>query len=564
MGLLRLISLFFVIFFSLGTTTLAMAENKIIINISGVAGDPLKNVQARLAVLKESYEDDIEGFYHEASNHIKKALEPYGYFNANVHSKLKDKTVYFEIEPGPELYIKEIDLVITGPGQDDPVVQQWLKNFPLKKGQVLHINAYEKAKEALFQTVTQQGYLKATLEKKAIQIDLHHYTATIILHLNTGQRYYFGSVSFGKSPFAPAFLQRFVSFKEGEPFSSDKLLEFQHNLSSSHYFKNVIVNPEFTQAENNKVPTTVEVTVPPSQQYSIGLGYGTFTGPRLTLGMDLRRVSDAGQHFTAELKLSSVLSGLATKYFIPGSNPLTDQYTVGLNVQRFMPKNGSSFSETLSAGYLKTLEKWRHSISFNFLHDRYSENDASTKSSHMLYPAYTISRISSDNALNPSRGSAISLTVQGASKSIASTTSFFQSELKNKYIFSPTTHSKVLLAAHFGYTVVNNLSDLPLTMNFFAGGINSVRGYHYDSLGPGRYLKTGSVEFQHKIAGNWSGAVFYDFGNASNHFNDPLKQGDGLGLVYSSLIGPIKLYVAEARSEKDKPLSVEFSIGPEF
>lgn len=534
------------------------------IKINGISGEPLKNVQTRLAVSKESYDDDIDGFYRDAPNHIKKALEPYGYFKAEVRTSRKDSNIYVDIKPGPPLLINEVDLQITGPGKDNPAIRHLTENFPLKKGQVLQIDDYEKAKDNLFETSTLQGYLKAVLEKKAIEIDLDHYTAKVVLHLNTGQRYYFGSVSFGNSPFAPSFLRRFITFKEGEPFSSEKLLEFQHNLSSSRYFKNVIVNPEFTQAENNKIPTTVNITVPKSQQYSIGMGYGRFTGPRLTLGMDVRRISDAGQHFSAELKLSSVLSGLAANYYIPGENPLTDQYTIGLNVQRFVPENGSSLSETLSAGYLKTLKKWRHFLSVNLLNDRYSENESPIKTSHLLYPAYTLSRISADDVLNPGLGNSFSLTLQGASEKIASTTRFFQTELKDKFIFSPTADSKVLLAAHFGYTVVENLSDLPLTMNFFAGGINSVRGYKYDSLGPGRYLKTGSVEFQHKIVGNWSGAVFYDFGNASNHFNDPLKRGDGLGVVYSSLIGPLKLYLARAESDKDKPLSVEFSIGPEF
>lgn len=558
--LLRL--LIFIIFAFLSTAILA--EAKLTIHISGITGNALKNTQARLAVAEENSVNDIDEFYHDVPEHIKKALAPYGYFKVNVQTKRSNHSLYFHVEPGPLTKIAHIDLEVTGPGKEDPVIQQFVQHFPLQQGKTLLTEEYEKAKDALFQTALNQGYLKAFLQKKAIEIDLTHDTANIILHLNTGERYYFGRTGFGASPFASEFLNRFVSFKEGEPFSSEKLLQFQNNLSSSGYFKNVIVTPEFENAENNQIPTQVAMTVPKSQQYKIGLGYGTFTGPRLTMGMDWRRIADAGQHLAAELKLSSVLSGLSAKYFIPGNNPLTDQYIVGLNVQHFVPENGDSFSETLSAGYLKTLEKWHHSLTLNFLNDRYSENNLPIHSSHLLYPSYTLSRISADNMINPHHGTSMSLTVQGASETFASTTSFFQSEWKGKYIFSPSAMSKVILASHFGYTVVNDLEDLPLTMNFFAGGLNSIRGYHYDSLGPGRYLKTASVEFQHKIIGDWSGAVFYDFGNVGNHFNDPIKVGDGLGLIYSSAVGPVKLYVGRAESEKTKPLNIEFSIGPEF
>lgn len=534
------------------------------ITISGITGSSLKNVEARLNLALEQYSGDDETFYADAPSHIKKALAPYGFFKVEVQTIRHNNSVHFKINPGQPITIQSIDLQILGPGKDEAAIQIIAKKYRLLEAKILHTEEYEKTKDVLFEAAAKLGYLKAFLEKKAIKIDLSKNTAHVILHFNTGERYYFGHILFNENPFAAEFLKRFMTFKEGEPFSSEKLLEFQNNLSNSHYFNKVIVNPLFEQTDKNDIPTQVELTVPKSQQYKIGLGYGTFTGPRLTAGFDWRRIGDAGQHLSTELKLSSVLSGLSAKYFIPGEHPLTDQYMLGLNVQHFVPENGDSFSETLSFGLLKSLEKWRHSITINFLNDRYEENNLPLRTSHLLYPSYTISRISADDLLHPKRGSSMSLTVQGASKTFASTTSFFQTEWKGKYIFSPTDNSKIILANHFGYTVVEELNQLPLTMNFFAGGLNSVRGYSYDSLGPGRYLRTGSLEFQHKIAGDWSAAVFYDVGTASNHFNDPLKKGDGFGVIYSSPIGPIKVYVARAESDETKPLSLEFSIGPEF
>ncbi len=570
---LNLLRLIFIITIVLIAAPVVYAKERLILAISGIEGDALSNVQARLDVEQASYQGeltprDIENFYRDAPENIKKALEPYGYFNPEITSKLTENhsvwAAQFKIKPGPALHINSVQISVTGPGKNNLEIQTFIKNFPIKKNQVLLIDHYEKTKEAFFEVVNNQGYLKAKLDKKEIRIDTQQHTADIILEMNTGPQYYFGSINYSQSGYAPSFLKRFNTIQEGQPFSSLKLLQFQQNLNSSRYFKNVSVTPEFDQTNDNKVPTNVDITLPKSQQYNIGAGYGTFTGPRLTLGMDLRHIGDSGQHFAAQMKLSSVLSGLSAKYYIPGDNPLTDQYTLGLNIQRFLPKNGESFSEALSAAYVKQKGLWRHTLSLNALNDLYKQNEERLRNSHLLYPSYNISRISADDIINPKFGNSLNFTIQGSSSNLLSTTSFFQAELKGKYIISPTQASRLIFRGDLGYTVVNDLNQLPLTLNFFAGGINSVRGYPFDSIGPGRYLRVGSVELQHKIAGDLSGAAFYDFGNASDHFDDSLNRGDGLGLIYTSAIGPIKLYVGRAESKKGKPMAVELSIGPEL
>lgn len=72
------------------------------------------------------------------------------------------------------------------------------------------------------------------------------------------------------------------------------------------------------------------------------------------------------------------------------------------------------------------------------------------------------------------------------------------------------------------------------------------------------------MELQHHIYGDFSGAVFYDVGTATDHFNDVLFRGEGVGVIYHSIIGPVQLYVAKAMSKPGKPLNVQFSIGPDF
>lgn len=544
------------------------------IKITGITGPAAENVNMRLQVLQQNYGEkltnhDIQDFYQHVPENIRQALQPFGYFKAEITQQQlvnhnDDWTASFHVAPGGALKLTSVNLTVSGPGKNDPELQKIIHHFPLQTGQSFQTPAYETAKELLFQTANNQGYLTAALIQKEIRIDLRTNTASIILHLNTGPRYYFGNVTFNQCDLDPDFLQRFVEFHAGEPFSSEKLLKLQQAMSNSHYFQQVIVTPDIAKAKQQQVPVNIFVTLPKSQQYSIGVGYGTFTGPRLTLSTDLRRINATGQHLTTQIKLSPVLKGIASKYFIPGKNPLTDQYTLGVDAQKFIPKNGESFSETFSGSYIKNIHEWQNTTSLNYLIERYQVENDPSQVSRLLYPSFTTSRIKADSMTKTRFGNSFSFTLQGANEHVLASTSFIQGEVKEKYIFSPTSDSRVILRGDLGYTIVNDLAHLPLTLNFFAGGLGSVRGYPFSSLGPGRYLEVASTEYQHKIYDNWDGAVFYDLGNATNHFNNPLMRGDGVGIIYNSIIGAVRVYVGRAESKPGKPYSVELSIGPDF
>lgn len=568
-----LLRVVFMISFCLLFAQSSFAGAALRIIVTGVTGDTLKNVQDQLAVEQRSFgkqltAEDIHNFYEHAPVDVQSALKPYGYFKADVHSSLTYQTTtwvaQFQINPGPLLHITGIDLDVTGPGESNPTIQEFVHHFPLKVGDILQTKPYEDAKTSFFQVVNNEGYLKAVLIKKELRIDLAKNTAVIILHMDTGQRYYFGSINFSPSPFASGFLRRFAEFRPGDPFSPQKALKFQQNLVNSHYFTEASVTPNINDSTDYTVPTDVKLMTYKERQYKFGVGYGTFTGPRLLAGMDWRHIGDSGQHLTMLAKYSPVLTGLAAKYFIPGSNPMTDQYTLGANIQQFRPQNGNSFSETISGAYVKMIHDWQHTLSLNLLNERYTFNNQPRRNSHELYPAYTVSHIVTDNIADPHSGRMINFTVQGASEKLFSTTSFIQCEIKAKYIFSPTDPSRIILRGDLGYTVVNDTKQLPLTLQYLAGGPGSIRGYNYGSIGPGRYLEVASAEYQHRIIDKVYGAVFYDVGTATDQFNKGFKRGDGFGFVYASPIGPVQIYLARAESKSWKPKSIIFNIGADF
>jgi translocation and assembly module TamA len=124
-----------------------------------------------------------------------------------------------------------------------------------------------------------------------------------------------------------------------------------------------------------------------------------------------------------------------------------------------------------------------------------------------------------------------------------------------------------------GRTGIDDFTQLPASLRFFAGGDQSVRGYSYNTLGPtdaqgavvgGPHLLVGSVEYEHALASKWSAAVFFDQGNALNDFRDPLKKGAGVGVRWRTPIGQIRVDVAAALSEPGRPRRFHISIGPDL
>jgi translocation and assembly module TamA len=567
---LRNIIVLILVTYAVSASPMCKAAELLHFSVEGLPAAALKNAQDRLAIVQTEYGKnlttaDVQRFYKKGPKNIKAAIEPFGYFKAVVYPSLYHQgnqwTARFVVEPGPAMTISAVDIQILGPGADNVALKNALKNFPVKPGQVFEAAKYETAKQALFQTANDQGYLKATFETKSVQIDLTHYHAVMIVHLETGPRYYFGRITFQQNTFSDAFLHKFLSFKSGEPFSSPKLIKFQQNLSNSNYFQEVNVNPELASTENNQVPVNVGLTPTNARQYNVGIGYGV----RASLGANFRHLTKTGHRVDLQVKASEVLSGLAAQYIIPGGNPLTDQYTIGANIQRFMPKNGNSDSRSLWVGYTKTVADWKWAATATYLREHYNIIGSPSHNSRIVYPSFNVTRTHADDLIETHFGNKLDFTLRGASTAVVSNVTFLQADLKGKYIFSPTEYSRVLMRLEFGYTTVKDLNLLPISLQFYAGGLDSVRGFPFSYFGPGRYLKTGSIELQHLLYGKLSGAIFYDVGTADNHINAAMGRGKGLGLVYATPIGPVKAYVGYGTLQgKPRHFDFEFGLGPDL
>ncbi|MDF2867368.1 MAG: yrdA [Gammaproteobacteria bacterium] len=542
--------------------------------ITGVSDPALSNALQRLRDIQTRYAktltpEAIIRLYKQGPQQIKAGLQPFGYFTAKVKGQLKHQgnqwVANYRVTPGPRVQVNQLDLLLTGPGADNAQLNQFISHYPLKKGDPLLTKPYDEAKQKFFEIAQNQGYLDAQITQSEIQVDIIRQQAHIIMHFDTGPRYYFGPVHFKTKVLSQKFLQRFVPFNQGQPYSSDSLLKLQDDLSSSPYFNQVLISPNRQETEDQQVPILVQLKPRPSQQYDFGSGYGTDTGPRGSLGIQLRRLTETGQRFNTDLKASPINKSLITNYIFPGRHPSTDEYRIFAGIGSDERGRGTSNTKQVGTSYTNDVAGWQQTIKLTYQLESFCLTPDSLKQhSQLLLPSIAWSRVKADNLIYPQNGYSSYLTIRTAVDDLISDNRFVQARLQYKWIHSYGQNSRLLLQTDLGYTVADDPDSLPLSVRFYSGGAKNIRGYNYQDLGPGRYLVEASVEYQHRIKGNWHGAVFYDTGNAFNNFNEGLKRGVGIGLVWASPIGPINLSLAKALDSENKPLRLQFSMGPDL
>jgi len=562
MNNLRAMVVLLLVVFSLSTALGAISSAGY--EIEGLQGAALQNAQNRLISLRKETEgtQGNKQFEAEAPAAIQEAIKPFGYFNS--HVTLHNHT--FIVHPGAALRISHVRIAIMGDGKNNSKLQEVLQQFPLKAGDVLKTPQYEEAKKKLFNTTIQEGYLTPQFKIQTIVINLSKYTSEINLLLDTGPRSYFGTVIFNHTPLSNDLLSRYVTFKLGKPFSSKKLLQFQNDLIASNYFEKVDVKSNTQNASQGHVPITVKLAMKKMSQYLSGVGFGTDTGPRATFGANFFYINQYGHAIASQAMVSSVQSSVGVSYKIPGENPAADQYAINENFSTSHLNQGSSQTQQFGLSYVKKLRHhWQRTYFVNYAIEQFKFDDLPGQSSYLIIPGINFTRITTaQTRIFTNSGNSFSLNLEGALRQLVSDNNFFQAEIQEKYIMHMTENDRVIFRADLGYTYTDSLQTFPLSLRFYTGGAESVRGFSYQALGPGKYLVVGSTEYQRRIKGNWYGTTFYDIGNAMDNTTQPFSRGVGVGVMWASPMGPIELSLAKAISLPGKPMRIQFSMGPDL
>lgn len=516
----------------------------------------------------------VKHLFSEADTEIDKALRALGFYHSAVQKKLAfNKDCWkadFNIKPGSRVKVDKIDIKITGDAREDPDFASLLQKMPLKKGSPLHHGQYESMKNKIESLALDLGYLKNSFTEKKLLVDKQNNKAYITLEFDSGKRLFFGEVKLDQDTLDNEFVKKYLSIKDGEPYTSEQLAKTHNALSQSGYFESVDIRSDLDHIQDQHVPIVIKLSPKKKSHYGFGIGYDTDVGPLLNASYINRRINRYGHYFTSNIDLSPVLSTAEIEYTVPLSKPTTDLLSFGFGLKREHTKTFKSLSATLSARHKHAYENgWRQTLFLDYNYEDFT-TDSDSGQTLLLVPGGNWLRSVSDNPIRPSKGYRIELEAKGSYENPISDVSFLQGYLSAIWLHTLPMGGKFIGRTVQGITLVDQITNLPTSYRFYAGGINSVRGYAYKELGPkdksgnvegGELLSVFSAEYEQPVLDNWGVAAFVDTGNAFNFNNINFKTGVGLGIRWYSPVGPIRVDFALPVNESDSSFQIHFAAG---
>lgn len=539
---------------------------------------------------------DLNRLVQAAPAQVRALLETEGYFNPQVSVKKQGAagelpSVQVTVQSGPRTTVQKTDLTVTGDldkaaqanAKAHALVLRLRQSWKLGPGEPFRQGAWGDAKTSTLGTARAEGYAAANWASTAAEVDAPANTVKIQLALDSGPLFRFGNTTVeGLQRYSPQAVQNLRTYQPGTPYTEKLLLDFQERLQRANLFESAVleINPDPAVAE--ATPVTVRVRELPKNQAELGLGYSDSTGQRASVEHTNRRLFDRsffGTDITArnKLELGRDRQSLETDL---NTHPLEGGWRnlVAARLQREVLEGSTVRSTRLRAG--RAIESERVDRLF-FLEG----TTAATDSTNATIPDRLDRAVTANVHVTLRRLDSVLLPTQGYA---------LHGEFGSGYAFSNVAGNGPFARAYgrlnayqplggqwlgsarleAGQVFARSGIGVPDTLQFRAGGDESVRGYTYQALGPlvngtvtsGRVLLTGSVEAAHVIVPSIPallGAVFIDAGSAANDFGAlrPVL-GYGAGVRFRSPVGPLRLDLAYA--DKLKQFRLHFGVGVTF
>lgn len=559
----------------IGLPSLVFADVK----IEGLTKEQETNVRALLPINSADCNTSqwrVKRLFRDADKHINNALQALGHYDVRLYKQLtwEEKCWYakFKINPGEPIRLLSVTIAVNGPAAENATVQALLASEQPRSGDVLNHGQYEQYRDRLQKAVIDNGYFDADYQQAQVLVNVPAKTADMTLVLNSGERYYFGEITYTDNILRQELLERFSDIESGAPYDSEAVADLFAALTGSGYFGSVSISTTPLDTENKRTPVTVSLTPGNSRIYTAGIGFATDTGPQARLGYTNLRRSEDGDRIESRLFVSDVSSEITGNYRWPLSDPRKEWFNVVTGV--YQEHTDTSESETFKVGLSRTrglYDTWLAKPYLEFVFEDFTiagESDIS----RLIVAGMNWESITGRELGRVRKGRLLNYDVRGASRQLGSDTSFVQFQARGKWIRSAGPETRLLARATVATTVKEDFSKLPASERFFTGGDHSIRGYDFESLGPlnqtgdvigGSHLVEASLEVDRITRGNWSVAAFVDTGSAFNESPD-FSTGIGLGLRWHSPVGPIRFDVASPLDDPTRSFRIHISVGPDL
>jgi translocation and assembly module TamA len=544
--------------------------------------------------------DQLQRLVKNTPDQVRTLVATEGYYSPKVTAGLDtsgaEPVARVVVDPGQPVLVGDVDLVLKGFEPLSPTsvkfdAESLRSKWSLRIGQRFRQADWELAKRSLLRQVMQVRYPRAQLVESSATVDPDTYRALLKVVLDSGPEVHFDGLRIeGLKRYPATIINNLNQIKPGDEYSEAALQAFQARLQDTGYFSGVDVSADMSalldesleeMTEEQKAaapkppavpvttPVLVRVTENKQKNAAVGLGYSTNTGNRAQVTYD--DLSVFGLRMKSNIILETLRQSARADFYYP-TTPKGYNDSVGAGFERNDLRGERTSVSTLAARRSWGSPLLERSLTLEFLSEQRSlVGQPTTTSSKSVPLTYSLTKRALDNLLSPTSGYVINGQLGGALLPVLTDERFIRATTRFVNYRPMGSASTLILRAEAGAVASKRKVGVPSTFLFRAGGDQSVRGYAYQELGvmegtaivPGRYLLTGSAEYQYWFKPPWGVAVFYDAGNAADTLRDlHPKSGYGVGARWRSPVGPINIDLAYGHAVKKARL--HFSLGFTF
>ena len=530
----------------------------------------------------------------------------------------EDVYITINISEGQKYKVSNIKLA----GDLQQVPENELQNLiKIQKGDVFNREKISESTKAMNSRLGNDGFAFSNVNAIP-EINKEEFTAAFTFFVDPGRKVYVRRIDIeGNQRTRDEVIRREFRQAESSWYAADKIERSKARLNRTQFFSDVNIETPAVAGSTDQIDLKVKVTERNTGSVMFGAGFSSSEGLVGSFNVTQANFLGTGDRVSAQINTGSVNKtyalSLTKPFYTPEGVSLSyDVYRRDLNTSSLNLATYSTSSYGVGVHFGVPLNE-KDTISYGLSLDTTEVKDLTRGSSPDQYVDFcnkiarssgdvsscTVNSLtaslgwasdSRDNILFPKKGELRRVNGELALPGLELQT--YKLNLQETWYKDLTNDLTFMLNGQFGYANSYGGKVFPFYKNFYAGGVNSVRGYAQGSIGPycaagtkGCYTSATTTNLF--LGGNkeiitnaelfmpvpflknnnqFRLSAFIDAGNVYG-INESINLGDlrysaGMGVLWVSPFGPIKLVYAKPFNNQasDRTESIQFQMGQQF
>jgi translocation and assembly module TamA len=507
--------------------------------------------------------EQIEGFVERLTTYT----HSMGYYEAIINAKTKDDKIILDITKNRAIKVNSISM------------DEQCRRFALfKKGKRFRTTDFTQTKKDIVRQLEETGYPAYTMDAKAF-VNLDLYQVDINISIKKGEKYYFSHTDMNNSSdINNELITEQITYKDGEVYNIEKVEDSYDNLYRLGVFSTIDVYADLN-ISSVKIPVSIYLEEGKSKEFASYIGYDTQDGVKGGVQyIDHSFLGDL-RDFKVEVEVTELWHSVDTTIYDPKVQlPILGKF----NFKNEMGYENFDFGffgyETIieRATFGKKILGLEHFFGFQLEYsDVKVDDDIALALAELLAETnYLINSLfyklvidKRDSKMDAKNGYYASLYIEKAIRELDSDMDYLKLLVEARYIkeVAPFVFAIKLEAGALS-------QKTPLFKHFYGGGAMSNRGYEYRDLGVhiggepigGVGIIDTSIEVRRYLSEKFALVGFIDASTISQEvkkFNSDWYRSYGMGVRYSSLIGPLRFDIG---LQEDGDFAIHLGIGQVF